>query len=58
MVAVLFFASPAKAMRVTSAVIAVFLIIDMIIILAVPQIRFEEGWVRIASVVWAAIIGL
>ncbi|OCL12865.1 hypothetical protein AOQ84DRAFT_284277 [Glonium stellatum] len=58
MVAVLFFASPAKAMRVTSAVIAIFLIIDAIIILAVPRIRFEEGWVGIASVVWAAIIAL
>jgi len=30
----------------------------MIIILAVPRIRFEEGWVGIASVVWAAIIAL
>lgn len=29
----------------------------MIIILAVPQIRVEEGWVGIASVVWAALIG-
>ena len=26
--------------------------------MAVPRIRFEEGWVGIASVVWAAIIAL
>lgn len=56
LVAVLFFSSPAKAMRVTTAVIAVLLLIDMIIILAVPRIRVEEGWVGIASVVWAAVI--
>lgn len=43
-------------MRVTTAVIAVLLLIDMIIILAVPRIRVEEGWVGIASVVWAAVI--
>ena len=40
MVAVLLFASPAKTMRVTSAVIAIFLVIDVVIISAVP---FEEG---------------
>lgn len=45
---------PAKAMRVTSAVIAIFLIIDMISGASNP---FEEGWVGIASV-WAAIITL
>ena len=37
--------------------ISVLLLIDMIIILAVARIRLEEGWVGIASVVWAAIIG-
>lgn len=30
----------------------------MIIILVAPRIRLEEGWPGIASVVWAAIIGL
>lgn len=55
MVAVLFFASPAKAMRVTSAVITVFFVIDMISGASNP---FEEGWVRIASAVWATIIAL
>lgn len=37
--------------------ISVLLLIDTIIVLAVPQIRVEEGWVGIASVVWAALIG-
>ena len=30
----------------------------MIIILAVSRIRFEEGWVGIASVIWATVIAL
>jgi hypothetical protein len=39
-------------------VIAVILLTDMIIILAVPQLRVEEGWVGIASVVWAVLISI
>ncbi|KAF2498422.1 hypothetical protein BU16DRAFT_293992 [Lophium mytilinum] len=58
LVAVLFFAAPAKAMRVTTAIVAVFLLVDMIIILSVGRIRAEEGWVGIASVVWAAFIAI
>lgn len=38
-------------------IISLLLIINMIIILAAPRIRLEEGWPGIASVVWAAIIG-
>lgn len=45
-------------MSVLSMAISVLLLIDMIIILAVPQIRIEEGWIGIASVVWAVLIGL
>lgn len=56
LVAILFFAAPAKALRITTAIIAGFLLIDMILILAVPRIRLEEGWVGIASVVWAVLI--
>lgn len=58
LVAVIFFAAPAKAMRVTTAIIAVLLLIDMILILAIPRIRLEEGWVGIASVVWAFFIAV
>lgn len=32
--------------------------VDMIIILAVPRIRLEEGWVGIASIVWAVLISM
>lgn len=56
--ALLFFAHPSTAMSVLSIAISVLLLIDMIIILAVPQIRVEEGWIGIASVVWAVLIGL
>lgn len=56
LVALIFFAVPSSAMRVLSMSISVLLLIDMIIILAVPQIRVEEGWIGIASVVWAALI--
>ncbi|KAJ4345838.1 uncharacterized protein N0V89_011973 [Didymosphaeria variabile] len=58
LVAIIFFAAPAKALRVTTAIIAAFLVIDMILILAVPRIRLEEGWVGIASVVWAVFIAI
>ncbi|KAK5955095.1 hypothetical protein OHC33_003774 [Knufia fluminis] len=57
LVALIFFAVPSSAMSILSMSISVLLLIDMIIILAVPQIRVEEGWVGIASVVWAALIG-
>lgn len=57
LVALIFFAVPSSAMRVLSMSISVLLLIDMIIILAVPQIRVEEGWIGIASVVWAALVG-
>lgn len=56
LVALIFFAVPSSAMSILSMSISVMLLIDMIIILAVPQIRVEEGWVGIASVVWAALI--
>ena len=58
LVAIIFFAAPAKALRITTAIIAGFLLIDMILILAVPRIRLEEGWVGIASVVWAVVIAI
>ncbi|KIW90328.1 uncharacterized protein Z519_08972 [Cladophialophora bantiana CBS 173.52] len=56
--ALLFFATPSTAMSVLSMAVSVILLIDMIIILAVSRIRLEEGWIGIASVIWAALIGL
>lgn len=58
LVAVLFFSTPSKVMEIGSLIVAGFLLIDMIIILAVSRIRQEEGWVGIASVIWAAVIAL
>jgi len=58
LVAVLFFSTPSKPMEIGSLVVAAFLLIDMIIILSVPRIRVEEGWVGIASVVWATVMAL
>ena len=45
-------------MEILSLVISVLIIVDMIIILAVGRLRVEEGWIGIASVVWAALMGL
>lgn len=56
LVAIIFFVVPAKALRITTAIIAVFLLVDMIMILSVPRIRVEEGWVGIASAIWAFFI--
>jgi pimeloyl-ACP methyl ester carboxylesterase len=58
LVAILFFSAPAKALRVTTAIVAVLLLVDMIIILSVGRIRAEEGWIGVASVVWAAFIAI
>jgi len=58
LVAVIFFVAPAKALRITTSIIALLLLIDVIIILAVPRIRLEEGWVGIVSVVWAFFISV
>lgn len=54
----LFFSAPSKAAQVTCLVISILLVVDMILITAVPQLRFEEGWVGIASVVWAVIMAV
>ena len=58
LVATIFFVTPARGLRITTAIIAGLLAIDMILILAVPRIRLEEGWVGIASVVWAFVMAV
>lgn len=58
LVAIVFFITPAKGLRITTSIIAVLLLIDMIIILSTPRVRLEEGWVGIASVVWSVIIAI
>ncbi|TVY71280.1 Uncharacterized protein LSUE1_G005966 [Lachnellula suecica] len=57
LILLLFFSTPSKAAQVTCLVLSVILLVDMILVLAVPRLRVEEGWVGIASVVWATLIG-
>lgn len=54
----LFFRAPSLAMQICQAVIALLLLTDLIIILAVPRIRGEEGPPGIASVAWATLLTL
>lgn len=58
LVVVLFYASPSKASRVACLSIALFLLVDLFLILIVKQLRFEEGWVGIATVAWATLIAI
>jgi hypothetical protein len=58
LVALLLFANPSKALRVSTIIITGILFIDMILILAVSRVRAEESWVGIASVIWATVIAL
>ncbi|OAA64860.1 integral membrane protein [Cordyceps fumosorosea ARSEF 2679] len=53
-----FFEVPSRAFRVLSLIMAFVLMLDMIIILAVKQTRYEEGWVGVVSVVWALLMSL
>ena len=56
LVAILFFAVPSKPMELGSVVIAIFLLVDLIIIAAVSKLRLEEGWVGTTSVIWSTFI--
>lgn len=58
LIAILFFSIPSKSQEISNLIVAVFLLIDMILIVSVPKIRGEEGWPGIASVVWALIMSL
>jgi pimeloyl-ACP methyl ester carboxylesterase len=56
LVTLLFFAAPSQAMRVCTALIAIILLVDMVIIVATKRLRQEEGWVGITSVIWAFLV--
>lgn len=58
LIAILFFSTPSRAMRISGLIIAVLLLVDMIMILAVQRIRDEEGWIGMASVIWATFIAI
>ncbi|KAI0409730.1 hypothetical protein F4802DRAFT_593367 [Xylaria palmicola] len=54
----LFFAVPSKAVRVASIVISCLLLVNAILLISVQQTRYEEGWVGMASVLWALIMAI
>lgn len=56
LVGILFFLTPSKAAQVSCLTISVLLMMDAIIVVATPQVRLEEGWPGIASVLWAFLI--
>ncbi|KAH8815117.1 hypothetical protein F5884DRAFT_695131 [Xylogone sp. PMI_703] len=58
LIVLLFFALPSKAAQVTSLVLMVLLLVDIIMIVAVPRLRVEEGWIGIATVVWACLMSI
>lgn len=58
LVALMFFSDPSRSMRVFLGFIAFLLLADVIIIAAVARIRLEEGWVGVASAIWALLIAV
>ena len=56
LVAILFFSIPSKALEITNILVAVLLLVDMIMILSITQLRVEEGWVGMTSVIWSAVM--
>ncbi|KAJ9302374.1 hypothetical protein DTO271G3_1240 [Paecilomyces variotii] len=57
-IGLLFFSVPSRPMLIWGAVLSVLLFIDTLIIVSAPRIRVEEGWVGIASVIWATLISI
>lgn len=53
LVALLFFTSPSKAMRILLGVLTVLLLVDMLVIVIIGRLRLEESWPGIASIVWS-----
>jgi pimeloyl-ACP methyl ester carboxylesterase len=58
LVTLLFFAEPSLAMRISAGIVALVLLVDTIIILAVGQLRREENPVGTVSVVWALFVAV
>ncbi|PHH54038.1 Uncharacterized protein C23C11.06c [Ceratocystis fimbriata CBS 114723] len=54
----LFFDAPAKSSRILSVVIAALLVVNVVLVLAVEKTRIEEGWVGVASALWALLVSL
>lgn len=55
---IMFFATPLpRGVRALSLTLSVFLFVNALIILLAPPLRHHEGWVGLATVLWAAVIG-
>ncbi|CAJ2501775.1 Uu.00g046280.m01.CDS01 [Anthostomella pinea] len=53
-----FFAIPSKAVRIASVVTGALLVVDTVLLFAVEKTRHEEGWVGMASVLWALLMAI
>lgn len=51
-----FFTIPSAPMFLWTSAMTLFLFVNLMIIVCVPQLRQEEGWIGIVSVVWALIV--
>lgn len=56
LVQLLFFSAPSRSARILAVVMAVFLLANTIMILAVPKLRSDEAWTGVASVAWALLM--
>src|SRR5438034_1443374 len=56
LIALLFFTIPSKPMMIWASLLSGLLVISVLIILGVPRLRVEEGWVGIASVAWTTLM--
>ena len=58
MLSLLFFSAPSMAMRVCQGVLALFLAIDLIMIVSIVRLRQEEGPPGIASAGWTTLMAI
>lgn len=58
LVQLLFFSAPSRSARIFGIIMAVLLLADTIMILAVPKLRADEAWTGVASVAWALLMSL
>jgi hypothetical protein len=58
LICLVFFTAPSQIGRILSGIMAVVLMTDMIIVLAVERIRHEEVWAGVAAVIWALLMAV
>ncbi|CAI4216770.1 unnamed protein product [Parascedosporium putredinis] len=54
----MFFGTPSKSTRILCACMALALLVNTILTLAVQMVRYEEGWVGAVSVSWVLLMSL